>query len=378
MSRDGPSPVERLRDDSAASPRIVALPDGSLDRFCAAHAGAGTRIATRARLGVELTRGKRKSLRLEPYEEAPGGQAVNLGWQAHRLGADVSVYGHLDGVPALPFDATSMGRAARVDVCRFADGDLMLADESGDLRDWGLNDLRAAAGDLGGVADADAVCWLNWVSVPNTTDAVERFVDVTDPDGEPLFLVDAGDVVGSDAEAFAAFRDAFRAVSDSDYRLVLTANRAEVRAYMGALLNYGGGDAGGDASDEWHVRRLREVLGCEAVVLHAPDVAVAASPDGQLTVENRDLASRARETGGGDRFGGALAYALTAGWGWREACELANVAASRYIATGDTGDRATLADWLARPGAPGERGGEGEREGGGPSGWGVTDRGAQK
>lgn len=335
--------AERLRA-VAEEPRIVALPDGALDRDCRVYAGAGEWVSSRARFGAIVADRGRKSLRIKPLSEGPGGQSVNLARQAGELGADAFVYGHLDGLDIgdLPLTAVSMGSPARVDVCRFSDGDLLLAEESADIRSWTLADLRAATQGLDRVADADAICWLNWVSFLNTPAAVESFVASTDPTGTPWFVVDPGDVVGSDVETFRRFRDVLATVADR-FRLVVTTNRAETQAFASAVrpdwdasVTTEGATPSDEQTDRAAVVALREELDATAVVLHAPERAAAATTEDVFVADNPALAIRTRGAGGGDRFGGALTYGLAVGLDWPEALELGNRAATHYIATGRT------------------------------------------
>lgn len=294
-----------------------------------------------------MAAGDRKSVQVEVTAEEPGGQAVNLARQAHALGADTRLYGHLEGLPSFPFEARSMGAPAEIRVWQFTDGDLVIAEGSEDVRAWSLADLRAAAGDLDRVADADAVCWTNWVSVPGAAESVTEFATETDGDGA-WFLADPGDVVGSDRDWFEAFRQAFEAVGGS-YRAVLSVNPAELRAFATAFDAEESTDGGTDEEVDGvraMAREVRDATDATAVVSHGVDRAVAATPQGIAAAPNRNLASWARKTGGGDRFDAGLVYALSVGWGWDDALALGNACASRYVATGSTAGRGTLAAWI--------------------------------
>ena len=343
---DAAALAARLRDETA-SPTVVALPDGSLDRRCRVRVGADRRVTTRAQLGTEVAAGGRKSVQVEVTAEDPGGQAVNLARQAHALGADTRLYGHLDGLPSFPFEARSMGAPAEIRVWQFTDGDLVIAERSDDIRTWSLEDLPAAAGDLDRVADADAVCWTNWVSIPGVAGSVTEFAERTDGDGA-WFLADPGDVVGSDRDWFGAFREAFAAVAES-YRTVLSVNPAELRAFATGF--DAGESADGETDEEADgvramARTVRDATDATAVVSHGVDRSVAATPEGIAAAPNRNLASWARKTGGGDRFDAGLVYALSTGWDWDDALQLGNACASRYVATGATAGRGALAAWI--------------------------------
>ncbi|WP_255149689.1 hypothetical protein [Halorarius halobius] len=306
--------------------RVVAAPDGSVDSYVYVF-DAGSRVTDRAAFGDRVEAGDR-SFRLDPQRHEPGGQSVNMAVQSHALGADTCLYGHCDhSVFAFPFETVSLGEPAWVTICDFEDGDLLLAEESVALQACDDETLRAA----GAFEESpDAVCLANWSSVHGVTDILGAYAAVP---GEAPIVLDPGSLSGlTDARA-ARFRDALSACADHR-RVVVSANAAETR----------------DLAEVWGIEEpagaavapLRDLLGVDGYVLHATPETVAATPDGTLTVETVPVDDRTTDTGGGDRFSGALACALGEEWPWRPALELADAAASYYIRTGETADRGTL------------------------------------
>ncbi|WP_058367112.1 hypothetical protein [Haloparvum sedimenti] len=359
--------AERLRADPVA-PAVVAFPDGSVDYRCRPEVGAGSRSPSRRELGEAIASGERKSVRLVPEQGEPGGQAVNLARGAHALGADVQLFGHLDhdAMTAFPFRTHSMGEPAAVRIVTFEDGAVMFAEESPDIRTWGFDDLLAAAPSpeaaLDALAGADAVACCNWVSFPNMPTALRTLAErvaerrATDPPGgdddRPVFVLDPGDVVGSDDGAVAELLSVLGALSDA-YDVVLNANRREVRAVAAAVGITGDEGAPPDpeapadpAADDRRIAALREEAGISGVVMHARRRAAMATSEGVIAVRNLDVGEPRRWTGGGDRFGAGLAAALGAGWRPELALALGNAAASRHVAETGTGTPEALASFV--------------------------------
>jgi len=321
---------EKLIDGPDAT--LAAFPDGSVDTRYTVRHGEEV-IATRRRLGEVIAGGEFDSFRLEGREMRPGGQAPNAAVQAHALGADVRLAGHLDAgaLSRFPFPTYSMGTPATVTVFELDGGDVMFAEESHNITDWTLADLLDAVPE--GFFDADAAFGANWVSFPGMTDALEALPEHLNAD---TFCFDPGNCTGYDRRELRALLDA---LGGFEAETVLTANRAEVRALAGAV----GAEAGDDAG---RLREIRRETGC-TVVLHAATEALAATPEGPIRVPNLDVGTPVRQSGAGDRFGGGLAVARGAGWDWESAIACGNACASRYVATGETGDAAALRSFLA-------------------------------
>jgi sugar/nucleoside kinase (ribokinase family) len=208
----------------------------------------------------------------------------------------------------------------------------MFAENAG-LEDWTLADLAAVA-NLETVFAADAVCCSNWISLPALGDAFHELGDRSLP--RVPFVLDPGDIVGTDAAAIESLHDALAALQHT-VDVVYNANRQEIRASAATL-------ADTPTDDYEKLRALREATGVEAVVMHATDEAAAATADGLTTVETRSVASPTRFTGGGDRFTGGLGLGLAADWDWELALAAGNACASHYVETGET---ATVADLRA-------------------------------
>lgn len=322
--------ADRLQEGTTVD--VTALPDGSVDTFY--HVlDAGSRVTSRERFG-ELVASGAKSFRVEPRRSQPGGQAVNMALQAHALGDEVRLFGHLGrGRFPFPFEVVSMGEPARVSVLSFEERDLMLSEASADIARWTVEDLRAAGG-----VDAlrtDAVCCGNWASLPGLTDALQAVAEEIAGD---TFVLDPGDVTGVGSERARVFADALGALAGS-YEVVLSANRAEVE-HLADRLDV---DADEDAAV---VDGIRHAAGIAGVVLHGITEAVAATPEGELTVPNLETVDPVTATGGGDRFSAGLAHARAAGWSWRGALALGNACASYHVERGESGSREALATYV--------------------------------
>lgn len=324
--------AERLVDrlSSSPSPTVATLPDGSVDRYCRLSAGGLDPVERRQTFAREVDAGGREGFSMTPTTTEPAGQAVNAAVQAHALGGDVTCYGHLDHAvfADLPFETVSMGRPARVDVLDFADGDLLLVEDSHDLDGWTLEDLEAVAPPAS-VFAVDALCWTNWVSAPGI-EAAFHTLGQADLPRVPL-VFDPGDVLGYDVVAHRHLREAVTAMQ-ATADVVLSLNRTEVRAVAAAIP-----DPPSPPVDDYdRLRAIRAELGVTAAVKHAADESVVATEADVVAVDPDPIGDPVRQTGGGDRFSGALAFALGARWPWEPAVRCATAAATYYVKTGET------------------------------------------
>jgi sugar/nucleoside kinase (ribokinase family) len=306
--------------------RVLACPDGSVDSYVHVH-DAGGRVTNRSAFGDRVEAGDR-SFRLDPQWHEPGGQSVNMAVQAHALGADTVLYGHCDDpVFDLPFEVISLGLPARVTICDFTDGDLMLAEEPADLQQCDDETLRAA-----GAFDETpaAICLANWSTVHGVVDILQAFAESR---GTAPIVLDPGSLSGLRNHRAVRFRDALSACSETR-PVVVSANRAETRGLLGAL------ELSGTIRSA--LPELRSILGVEGFVVHAAPETLAATPADLLTVETSIIEDPATNTGGGDRFSAAVACALADGWDLYPALELANAVAGHFIRTGETPTVASL------------------------------------
>lgn len=316
--------------------RVTALPDGSVDRFFRVRAGEGY-LDSREAFGRRVASGA-ESFRTDHRLTEPGGQAVNMAQQAATLGDDVTLCGHLDHAVFGPLsvETISMGKPAIVSVLGFADGDLMLSEESDDLLAWTLDDLIAVA-DLPTLFDTDAVCWGNWVSLPDTTDALERLTDHVGSPGCP-FVVDPGKVIDSGDDALLELLDVLGGLTD-DFAVTVSVDRAEAERLAAAV------DASA-SDDPARLEAVRAHADLAGVVLHEAPQACVATKEGYEAVENFDAARVERTAGAGDRFTAGLAHALAHDWDWDVALGLGNACASSYVETGETSDRGELVEYV--------------------------------
>ena len=338
--------ARRLAEEPA--PAVSTLPDGSVDRYCRLSAGALDPVERRTTFAREVESGGRKGFGLEPRAVEPGGQSVNAARQAHALGAETTCYGHLDDPEPgrnvfadLPFDTVSMGRATTVNVLDFDDSDLLLVEESPDLSEWALADLRAAA-PLPVVFGGDAVVCTNWVSTPGLADAFHELGDETIP--RVPFVFDPGDVLGSGVAGHRELRAAVTAL-ESSVDAVLSVNATELRAITAALPE----PPAPPIDDEDRVLAVRDASDAAAVVKHGKEEALAATAEGIVRVDNPVVEDR-RQIGGGDRFGGGLAVGLGSDWDWPVALACGNACASHYVSTAETASAAELREWLIAQG----------------------------
>lgn len=335
--------AERLRT-SPEERTVTAFPDGSVDEWYAVHGAGDRRLRSRDAFAAALADGETDTFRLDRTDRRPGGQAVNAARQSHALGDRVTLFGHLDDpvLDGLPFRSASMGEPARIQLHEFDAGDVAFVRDTGDVPGWTFADLEAAAERRGWDPDAalaaDAVCCFNWRSVDDMTGQLRALAD-RDPDGG-AFVLDPGKVRTADRGAVADLFEVLGRLEDR-YDVVVSANRAELRYAADSLDPVG--DAEGDAA---LVAALRDAADVTAVVLHDRDAAVAATRRGTVRVRNVEVGEPIRHAGAGDRFGGGLAHALARGWDWEAALGLGNACASQFVATGETGDRSTLASFL--------------------------------
>lgn len=343
-------PYEHLRDhlaDAAEGLPVVCLPDGSVDTLCRVYDGGGERVESRDSFGRRLTDGTIRSVRLEEYDRQPGGQAVNAARQAHALGDDVTLFGHLDHpLLDLPFETFSMGEPAEVTVCSFDRTDLMLSHGSPAIDDWSFADLHEGGAPFRArVERAGAVVLANWVSFRDLTPTMRTLATY---DLEGPVVLDPGDLSGSAAAELGDLGDAMAAL-DRTAPVVLSANGGELRAVAEGL---GVGATESPARE----RALREALDVAAVVRHDEPAAVAATDDrfggGTARVENFEARQIRRRTGAGDRFTAGLAHALGSGLAVAPALALGNACATYFIEHGETGSRAALAEFLAERAPP--------------------------
>ncbi|ELZ36557.1 hypothetical protein C471_14600 [Halorubrum saccharovorum DSM 1137] len=320
---------------------VIALPDGSVDRYYGVADATGDRVPTRSEFVDRISADGVRSLKLTPESVRPGGQAVNAARQVSVLGPRVTLYGHLDDpvLDAFAFPTVSMGAPATVHVLSFDERDLMLSVESDALREWRVEDLFAAIPtDPDEWLSDEVVVLQNWVGVTGMTDALRTLADVDL--GEATVVFDPGGVTASADEPVRALCRALGTLA-AETEVVLTANDGELARLADAV--------GVDAASVEREPDLRGELGVDAVVLHDERRAVAAT--GELTVvENFEAERVSRRTGAGDRFDGALATGLAAGLPWAECLALGNACATYFVEQGQTATRRDVRSLLARRG----------------------------
>lgn len=346
--------ISQLRE-APTSLSVAAFPDGSVDTFYRVFDG-DERIPDRAAFREALAAG-RSELRLERHRRTIGGQSVNMAAQAHALGDDVALAGHLDD-PAfgdLSFPTRSLGDPSAVSVLPFEDGDLLFAEESADIRSWGVEDLRAATADLDAFLDAKLVCSGNWGAYRGNAGVLDA-VAAAGSGGTVVF--DSGSLGGTNPERRRALLAGLGRL-EPEYRTVLSAADAELDALAAALdgddVVAGGADEDGNdrhradrTADDCAAQceRIRAAAEISGVVAHAEGRAVAATPDGAIEVPNLDVPRGTTATGAGDRFTAGLGHGLAAGWEWEPALALGNVCASHFVARAETIGRADIDEFV--------------------------------
>ncbi|GGL58276.1 PfkB family carbohydrate kinase [Halocalculus aciditolerans] len=326
--------ADRLAGGLDAS--VTALPDGSVDRRFGVEDADGT-VESGEAFGTRIAEGTGKSFRVDHRTTDPGGQSVNAARQTHALGAPTTLFGHLDAAvfDTLAFETHSFGSPADVQVLEFSDTAVMLTEESSDIQRWSLGEALDRAPALADALSADAVVFGNWASLPDGSASVRALAGRVDG----TLVVDPGDVTICDTEEVPEFLDALAAV---DGETVLSVNENE-RAFLAdgvaAADDAAGGTRKGARPDERAdaLAAIRERAGLDAAVEHGTDAAIAVTEDGVTAVENPRVERVERYVGGGDRFSGALAAALGAGWSSTDALALGNVCATHYVGSGQTG-----------------------------------------
>ena len=319
--------VDRL-DDGLDPVDFGAFPDGSVDDYYRLHDGEST-VTSRRSFAEAVTAG-RDSFTLGHVVTDAGGQAVNAARQAAALGDDVLLAGHLDHpIFAFDFATASMGAPARVRICLFEIDDVMFVEESPDLAKWTFADLQDAL-DVDAFLERDALCCTNWASLPGLTAAV-RDIAARDPDGG-VFCVDPGPLSAGQA---ADLLDALEPLGDA-YDVVVSVNDDEARQLAPAAGHEG------RPTDHDVLDGIRAVANATSVVVHGANAAVAATPDGRVSVPTLDVSRALTETGAGDRFSAGLARSLGAGWAWDLAVAMGNACAAHYVAGEGTGGVADL------------------------------------
>lgn len=341
---------DELRDrldrlETGGTRRIVALPDGSVDRWYALAGAGGDRLEAVDAFADQLAAGTR-SFALEPIAARPGGQAVNAATQVAALGERATLVGHLDD-PVLsdfPFEAHSMGTPATVRVVDVGSDEIQFS-EPGPAADWGLEDLLAVI-DWDRIVGADALCCTNWVSVRGLTSVFDRLA--TTPPDEPLpIVVDPGPIDGVNPAALEGLFDALSRADSAaaSLEVVLSVNPTELEAAVTTAAASDGTRGAGETSDA-RIRNLtaalRSAIDITAVVSHGSDAAVGATRDDAAAVEMVDLGDPQRTTGAGDRFSAGLACALAREWPLETALALGNACAAHFVATGETADPVAL------------------------------------
>ncbi|AXG07534.1 hypothetical protein DU500_14470 [Haloplanus rubicundus] len=303
--------------------RFGAFPDGSVDDYYRLHGGEST-VTSRSSFAAAITAG-RDSFTLEHVVTEAGGQAVNAARQAAALGDDILLAGHLDHpIFEFDFETASMGDPARVRVCLFEADDVMFVEESADLADWSVADLRGAL-DVDAFLERDALCCTNWASVPGLGPSF-RDIAARDPDGG-VFCLDPGPLSTAQANDLL---DALRPLGDA-YDVVVSVNDDEAGRLAAAV----GHD--GRPTESATLDAIRAAANATGVVVHGADAAVASTPDGRVSVPTLDVSRGLTETGAGDRFSAGLARSLAAGWVWDLAVAMGNACAAHYVAGAGTG-----------------------------------------
>ncbi|MFB6196211.1 MAG: PfkB family carbohydrate kinase [Haloplanus sp.] len=305
--------------------RVGAFPDGSVDDYYRLRSGEST-VSSRAAFAAAITAG-RDSFALDHVMTDAGGQAVNAARQAAALGDDVHLVGHLDH-PIFDFDfeTASMGAPARVRVCLFDADDVMFVEESADLAAWSFADLEDALDDVDDFLERDALCCVNWASVPGLGDMLADIASRTPGGG--VFCIDPGPLSTTGAG------DLLDALIHLDgYDVVVSVNDDEANRLATAA-----GERGADDG----LDGVRDATGAAGVVVHGADAAVASTPSGTVSVPTLDVSRALTETGAGDRFSAGLARSLAAGWDWDLAVAMGNACAAHYVAGNGTGQVADL------------------------------------
>jgi sugar/nucleoside kinase (ribokinase family) len=317
---------------------VTAFPDGSVDTYYEIHGSDDERLDSHTAFGEQIA-GDADTFSITQTTTEPGGQAVNIAQQTHALGDKTWLFGHLDHsiFDHLDVEIASMGAPASMFIYEFDDGDLMLADDSADMPEWSLSDLRTAAGDaFAARLTVDVVCCANWASFDAMTDALDQLT-AHEFDGN-LFVFDPGDLTAAEPASITRLCETLTDLERS-YDIVLSADSDEIAQFMTAV---------GIENDlgEATLTRLRERIDITGVVCHGHPTATAAMADGYVVFPTIEADGKKRQTGAGDRFSAGLAHGLAAGFGWETALGLGNLCASYHVEYGETGTREALTKYV--------------------------------
>lgn len=305
--------------------RLSAFPDGSVDRFRRVL-GPDGRSLSKAAFRERLTGARSREVAVRTRAVEPGGQAVNAARQAHALGDDVRLDGHLDDDRlSFPFETHSVGPPADVEIHEFTDGDLMYVDGDDAIAEWTHEAFES-------IPAAEAYVCGNWASVDGMNDSLLALAGEVDG----VFVLDPGNVAARSAAAVRDCLDALATLSRSA-EVALSVNGRELTAIADAV------EVGDDPA------AVREAAGVAHVVRHESAAATVASREvpGALDVPNLETGDAVRHTGGGDRFSAGFAHGLAAGGTPDEAAALGNACAGYYVTTGETGTAAELRAFVA-------------------------------
>lgn len=328
--------VDRLENDRDPR-RVVALPDGSVDRCYAVDGLDGDRLESRESFGRQLLEGEGDTFGLEPIAVRPGGQAVNAARQAHALGERVTLVAPIEH-PAMadfPFETRSTGEPSTIHLLAFDDEEVLLADRSGEPDAWSIDALLDAI-EWERLASADALSCTNWASYRGLTDVFERLA--SDPPDDVPVVVDPGRIETADEAAVRSLLDALSA-AESTTDVALSVNRTECETVADA--------AGVDGETvEGLLTGVRGAIDLTAAVFHGTERAVAATRDGVVDVPMLSVDETALTTGAGDRFSAGLGVALAHDWGWNAALALGNACSAAFVASGETADANALVSFV--------------------------------
>lgn len=353
--------VDRLATEGC-QPRITSLPDGSVDTYYTVFDGQGERLTDRETLGERIACGNHDSFPIERESREPGGQAVHMARQTHALGAETTLFGHLEDpvFAVLPFEAVSMGEPALIDVFSLADDDILLSEQSADLDDWSPATLEDAASSdtLRDALEADALCCGNWASIEGVTDALETLADGSV--AAETVVVDPGPVSTRSNEAVENLLETLGELEGTT-DVIYSVNRTELECTAEAIdamesdatvEMVGANETADDVAvtaetgDLEALANVREAAGISGVVLHAADIAAASTNAGETVLENLAVEDPRRRTGAGDRFSAALAVGYALGWEWETILALSNCCAAYHVETATTGGRDDLRTFL--------------------------------
>ncbi|MFQ3275189.1 MAG: hypothetical protein ACI9LV_000291 [Candidatus Nanohaloarchaea archaeon] len=310
----------------------VGFPDGSVDTYVQMMKGKSGRITDRHEVAKKIEENSSASFRVTPERREPGGKSFNMSLQCDSLGLETAHYGYLNNsiFNHTGFQTYSMGTPADVTIAEFENGSLLLSEETPELTEWKLEDLKKF-NKLEEVLSADVICCANWTSIHHMTSELEKIAE--EKIEAEVFSFDPGNLTDIESDRIKEMFTALEKISERS-EVQVHANSDEVKRTAEI---YG---IEGETSQK--INQVQETTGIDAYILHDKYRAVAGTEEGVVEVENLVTDHVETRTGAGDRFDAGVSAGRAAGWSWEESLALGNLCAVQYVENNKTATPETI------------------------------------